>query len=351
MPCPQIHREVEQSTAENWLLWSRGKRAGFTVVELLIVIVVIAILATIVVAAYTGIQDRARVVAADSAAKQVSTKVALFAVESGGSYPAALRDVGISDSASTTYQYRVDNESAPASWCATVTVGNKSAVVSNVETAPREGSCPGHGAGGQAPVTNLALNPRMVADGTRDEMLGRWGWVTSFPTLGDGPEGIPTYMRITASSGSTGTGRGIDWYQNPDITPATSTRALRQPVAEGEEVTVSVWARVSRATEVRIVWRIHDGEAHWQTPQAHAAVTQLSAGTWTRVSATFTAPSGGYLALRTNVTAQDWASTDWLDQTGLMITKGGLTGYADGTSPGWIWNGPPNNSTSTGRAP
>lgn len=42
------------------------KRNGFTIVELLIVIVVIAILATISVVAYGGIQDRARVAAANN---------------------------------------------------------------------------------------------------------------------------------------------------------------------------------------------------------------------------------------------------------------------------------------------
>ena len=40
--------------------WAKQKQTGFTIVELLIVIVVIAILAAISVVAYTGIQQRAR---------------------------------------------------------------------------------------------------------------------------------------------------------------------------------------------------------------------------------------------------------------------------------------------------
>lgn len=39
--------------------WAKNKRIGFTIVELLIVIVVIAILATISIVAYNGIQNRA----------------------------------------------------------------------------------------------------------------------------------------------------------------------------------------------------------------------------------------------------------------------------------------------------
>lgn len=41
-------------------MWAKSKQTGFTIVELLIVIVVIAILAAITVVAYNGIQSRAR---------------------------------------------------------------------------------------------------------------------------------------------------------------------------------------------------------------------------------------------------------------------------------------------------
>ena len=48
---------------------------GFTIVELLIVIVIIAILAAITIVAYNGIQQRVRDSAAAGAASQLSTKV------------------------------------------------------------------------------------------------------------------------------------------------------------------------------------------------------------------------------------------------------------------------------------
>lgn len=61
----------------------RNDRAGFTIVELLIVIVVIAILAAISVVAYTGIQARARdsIRKQDLAALAKATK--LYAVDEG----------------------------------------------------------------------------------------------------------------------------------------------------------------------------------------------------------------------------------------------------------------------------
>ena len=60
---------------------------GFTLVELLIVIVVIAILAAISIVAYNGIQDRARDTTAAETASQLRTKIEAYnSVE--GEYPA-----------------------------------------------------------------------------------------------------------------------------------------------------------------------------------------------------------------------------------------------------------------------
>lgn len=51
---------------------------GFTIVELLIVIVVIAILAAISIVAYSGIQNRAKNSTAEQLASQVANKVAAY---------------------------------------------------------------------------------------------------------------------------------------------------------------------------------------------------------------------------------------------------------------------------------
>ena len=67
------------------VLWA-PKQKGFTIVELLIVIVVIAILAAITVVAYTGIQERTRNVAIQSDISQVAKLVEAYAAENG-SYP------------------------------------------------------------------------------------------------------------------------------------------------------------------------------------------------------------------------------------------------------------------------
>lgn len=60
--------------------------SGFTIVELLIVIVVIAILATIAMVAYSGIQDRAKNSQVQSDIRQVSNAITLYYADNG-SYP------------------------------------------------------------------------------------------------------------------------------------------------------------------------------------------------------------------------------------------------------------------------
>ncbi len=63
----------------------RQKYSGFTIVELLIVVVVIGILAAIVTVAYTGVTDSARAASVGDAMKKVDKAMQLFVVENG--YP------------------------------------------------------------------------------------------------------------------------------------------------------------------------------------------------------------------------------------------------------------------------
>ena len=70
----------------------KEKQAGFTIVELLIVIVVIAILAAITIVAYNGIQNRAYDSTIQSDLGNYAKKAQLFNVDNG-KYPAAGADL------------------------------------------------------------------------------------------------------------------------------------------------------------------------------------------------------------------------------------------------------------------
>lgn len=80
------------------------KQTGFTIVELLIVIVVIGILAAITIVAYNGIQNRANDTTIQSDLSAFAKKVQLSAADSGV-FPAAgaIRNAGTSTGSSTVF--------------------------------------------------------------------------------------------------------------------------------------------------------------------------------------------------------------------------------------------------------
>lgn len=63
------------------LIHSKQFANGFTIVELLIVVVVIAILAAITIVSYNGIRQRAEVAAVQTSFQQMSDKFALYLVD------------------------------------------------------------------------------------------------------------------------------------------------------------------------------------------------------------------------------------------------------------------------------
>jgi prepilin-type N-terminal cleavage/methylation domain-containing protein len=66
-----------------------NKERGFTIVELLIVIVVIGILAAITIVAYNGVQNRARATTNQANAQEVQSKAEVYAADTGnGVFPA-----------------------------------------------------------------------------------------------------------------------------------------------------------------------------------------------------------------------------------------------------------------------
>jgi prepilin-type N-terminal cleavage/methylation domain-containing protein len=296
-------------------------RQGFTIVELLIVIVIIGILAAITIVAYNGIQNRARISAAQSLASQTNKKIMAYQA-SEGSYPADLATAGVTDTANL--QYSVNNNGNPPSYCLTAANGNVSYFSSSTQPSPQAGGCSGHGQGGTAAITNLATNPSV------ETTTSPWqGWA--------GTSGSFAFSRQTIG-GHTGTGfHRATW----SVAGSGGGVAYSFPAIAGKTYTTSLWVRSSKATNLY---------CNWQNGGATSQNYSLSANTWTRLSCTGTVPTG-QSSVQVNAYGYNAAASDTLDGDDAMATEGTtLYGYADGNTENWIWNGSTNNSTSTGPA-
>lgn len=291
------------------------KQKAFTIVELLIVIVVIGILAAITIVAYNGIQNRARASAASSALSQAAKKIAVWQVDNPSTTPSSLATAGITDTSDVTFQYTPGTNGA---YCITATATNISYKITESSN-PTPGGCSGHGQGGVAAVTNLLVDPR--ATGTR------WfsviaGTVTR--TLNVSWSGETNWARHVSTSAGYSVSRV--YLNEPDLT-------------NGATYTISFLVGNDGTSTVTLNMDFCDMNTTGFT---------VAPGEKKRVS--FSGSRSSYAAPYHFVDLNISTTT----ATGLLIKDGMVTlgttqyNYADGSTTNWIWNGTPNNSTSTG---
>jgi prepilin-type N-terminal cleavage/methylation domain-containing protein len=137
---------------------------GFTLVELLIVIVVIAILAAITVVVYNGLSSRANDAAIKSEIANVDKKIRVFQ-ELNGKLPTTLQcpetseDACINTSSGVALNYSADNSTNPPTYTLTATRGNIQYASNGVD----------------APVKRTAYTVNnMVTNGDFSSGFGRW---------------------------------------------------------------------------------------------------------------------------------------------------------------------------------
>jgi len=203
------------------------KVPGFTIVELLIVIVVIGILAALVVVAFNGVQARARETQMKADLSNTYKKILADKILADA-FPSSLAVAdggkGISPTSGGSYQYSVDNTTSPPTFCITYVKDNVAYYI-NQDNQVATGACAGHSLTGYtapamigysdfsanyatstmtiAPSTTIADGSWMIVDfafyeDTTPTMPA--GWTTLFPRASSGTLRNIAYGKIKQSS-------------------------------------------------------------------------------------------------------------------------------------------------------
>ncbi len=317
-------------------MWAkRNKQTAFTIVELLIVVVVIAILATITIISYNGIQERARESAASSALSQASKKIAI-AMNDGTltGYPvnqAAFDALGIPTS-SASYQYKPVPLTNPTGYCITATVGTTSYNITQ-SSQPTKGACAGHGSGGVAAITNLSTNPSFESGVPSGSIYN----ATATIVTDQGVTSETSALRLHSTR--TSNGEAMRFVQGGF--GALGGLSAGTTYTLSADMTVLGAFAVTQSEQRQICLRWNPG-TRICSPQA-----PNSAGT-TRLSVTAQIPAG-VEGIMVQLNHYGTSTDPDVIIDSIMITEGSNTyNYADGNSAGWEWNGAQNNSSSTG---
>ncbi len=333
--------------------WAQ-KHKGFTIVELLIVIVVIAILAAMTIVAYNGIADRAKHSSAQSLTSQVTKKIEAYAVENSDQYPADLETIGITDPTPRKYQYLVNNNSSPRTYCVTITVQNVSYYQNNSTARnPTVGACSGHGLNGLPP--NLAVNPGFETAAAPINARTNLAMNPSFESATSGwsliNTGVGASLQQSPDQAHSGT-RSLA-FQYGDSTTQDQGPTSSFYVNAGTPYTVSAWVYMPTTIGTGLRMILHGSTLTAGTERGTVTTT---VGSWARISHTATPATSGTLSftIAKNAGANDNGKLFYVDSV-LAEAAPSMGTYFMGASAAsgdfsYAWTGAAQVSTSQERA-
>ncbi len=293
--------------------WAKQKQAGFTIVELLIVVVVIAILAAITIVSYNGITNRTKDSRLQGEVASISKKLEAykFQTSTNETYPLDLSTAGINvPSERISYQYDPSNN-----YC----LNGKDQPSSFSATSRSGGVKPGACAINMAPNPSIEVNLSGYARNNGGSTVDR---STARAYIGSGS------LLVTGtgvSSGYNGANFGIQLEAN-------------------KTYTLSAWVYINSAYGAGVAATTNC----LGTPVKQGNMVS-AVGVWTRTSVSFTPTSSGAGCFYIISSSAALATTGSFHIDGVMVTETTEpVTYGDGSVDGWSWNGAENASTSMG---
>jgi prepilin-type N-terminal cleavage/methylation domain-containing protein len=208
-----------------------SNRRGFTIVELLIVIVVIGILAAITIVAYTGISQRAIAASLQSDLDNASKQLKLYQVDNSA-YPTtndcsaspAAGSICLKSASGTTYTaFQISNASSPQTFCLTALNNGINYRVTNDGT-PTAGTCSGVMLSGLSCPAGFIVVPGSSTYGTSDFCVMK-------------------YEAKNVSGVATSTASGSPWV---NISQTTATTTASAACSGCQLVTEAQWMTVAQ---------------------------------------------------------------------------------------------------------
>lgn len=313
------------------------RTSGFTIVELLVIVVVIGILAAISIVSYTAVTESAKLKTVETDAQGIAVYLNKYKSENGG-YPTSLEDVSGAPKVQSEYEYSYD--AVNGTYCVTASVKGASAYVKSGSSQAKEGGCPGHGINGEEAVTNYALNPSFET-GTGNIALYNGA----------------TVSRQTVSYASSGSHVGRITKGNA----GASLIFMVYPITWSANSPVSVRFKARLAPGTSSSYSINPSIQAYQSGSGVGSATGCTIQNPTPLSTTewsdiiiqgCTTPNATMNSIGIMVIPnQSWTATSAIEIDSIMIVnKSTIGSFADGNSDSWLWNGTPNSSTSIGPA-
>lgn len=202
------------------------RQKGFTIVELLIVIVVIGILAAITITAFNGVQQKARGASASTAATTAKEKILAYQVDNGV-FPLTgnLAAAGVSNNGSIVYQYTSDGSTfcvtasnTTISYYASSTTNTASGVCAGQTNPAATGFNVGYDFTGSN-YTPTATSPNLTASAISVNAAANM----NLTTYGSGYSTAPALSIVLNNSGSTDAASAISTgsYWTLTLTPGS----------------------------------------------------------------------------------------------------------------------------------